>query len=403
MTATKKADIDIQLPAKFLPLMCPMRYKIFYGGRAGAKSHSFARALLVHALSGKKKILCAREYQTSIKDSVKSLLDNLIEEYGLQASFTSVRDEIRADTGSRFIFKGFHHDPQGIKSMEGVDICWVEEADTMSQQFIDVLIPTIRKPRSEIWFSYNPQRDDDPVHKAFVLARKLPPSATVVKVGWEDNPYLSSVTREALEWDREHDPEKYRHVWGGETLKISDAVVFAGKFTVGETPEPPEGTVFYHGMDFGFHPDPSTVVRFWIDEASRTLYVDREAYGTRVEIHELPDFVAQVVEDHRWPITADSARPDTIAFLRRKGYNVKPAKKGSGSIEEGISWLKNYNIVVNPGCKNAAYEFRTYAYKTDPKSGEIYPVLVDKHNHVIDALRYASEQLRKPRSRVIIC
>lgn len=211
----------VQIPDKFGVLFQPFRFKVFYGGRGGAKSRSFARVLLLMAAEKPLRILCAREVQKSIRDSVKRLLDDEIKRLGLAHKFYSTDTEIRGTNGSLFIFAGLRqHNAESIKSYEGINIVWIEEAETVSERSMDLLIPTIREEGSEIWISYNPERINGAVHKKFVI-NEPPPRSVVVKVGWEDNPWFPDVLREEMEQCRANDPEKYAHIWGGEAVLVA--------------------------------------------------------------------------------------------------------------------------------------------------------------------------------------
>jgi phage terminase large subunit len=379
--------MNIKIPKAFKPLFVPKRYKVVYGGRGGAKSASFSRALLVKAMQKQLRILCGREIQHTIADSVKKLLDDIIKQYELEGFYSSTNTEITGKNGSSFIFAGLKHNPLKIKSMEGIDIAWVEEADALSQESLDILIPTIRRDDSELWFSYNPRDENDPVHKMFVKEGR--PNAWVRKINYDENPWFPDVLRQEMEYDKSHDLDKYQHIWLGETLKLSEALVFRNKWRIEEFEMPP-GTLFLYGADWGFSQDPTTLIRFSIDEAARVIYVDYEAYGVGVEIYDIPKLFDMVPGCRKWPIKADNARPDTISYLKKKhGFNIKGAKKGAGSVEDGIEFLKSFIIIVHPRCKNTAYELGSYKYKVDAKSGDILPLLEDKNNHLIDPMRYA--------------
>ena len=168
MMQTLIEEVDIEIPAPFMDLYSPYRYKAYFGGRGSAKSHSFAKALLCEGYDKKLRILCGREVQRSIKDSVKLLLDDQIEILGLQDHYTSLQNEIRGANGTVFLFAGLGAmTTDQIKSMEGIDRCWIEEAQTISQRSLEVLIPTIRQPGSQLWFSWNPRNANDPVDKLF--------------------------------------------------------------------------------------------------------------------------------------------------------------------------------------------------------------------------------------------
>jgi phage terminase large subunit len=382
---------QIKLPEAFAALFAPYRYKVFYGGRGAAKSRSFATALIVSAFTEKERILCAREIQLSINESVKRVLDDEINRLGLSSYFLSTKTEIRCiTTGSLILFAGLRDNPDKIKSMEGVTKCWIEEAHSVSQESLDILIPTIREENSEIWFSFNPKFENDPVYKMFVTSQ--PPESYVQKVNYDDNPFFPEVLRKEMEWCRHHDIDKYRHVWEGEPVIHSAEQIFNGVWCV-ENFETSKETVFYYGSDFGFSQDPTTLIRCWID--GKTLYIDYEAYGIGVELNEIPQLYRSVPGADIWRITADSARPDTISYLKKKGFNIAGAQKGKGSIEDGIEFIRSFDVKIHPRCKNTIDEFMTYSYKTDKHTGEILPIIVDKKNHCVDALRYALEKRMK--------
>ncbi|MDE2107429.1 MAG: terminase large subunit, partial [Patescibacteria group bacterium] len=291
---------------------------------------------------------------------------------------------------------------------EGYDIAWAEEAQTLSQRSLDLLRPTIRKPGSELWFSWNPRlrptkRGDsvigDPVD-VMLRADDLPPDAAVVRANWSDNPWFPDVLRAEMEWDRRRDPDKYAHVWLGDYERVSEARVFRN-WRIEEFETPAESDVrFYYGADWGFSIDPTVLVRCWLHGS--TLYVDHEAHRVGCAITDTPALFDTVPSSRKWPIRADSARPETIDHMQRAGFRISPAVKGPNSVEDGIEFLKSHDIVVHPRCRHTADELSRYSYKVDPHTGEVLPVLEDKNNHVIDALRYALEGARiGPRPLVI--
>jgi phage terminase large subunit len=384
----------------FIELFRPHRYKVFYGGRGSGKSFSVARALILIASRATVRVLCCREIQNSIRDSSYQLLKDMVQRLGLESQFVFTDQEIRCPaTGSRFIFKGLLRNEQSVKSTEGIDICWVEEAQTVSEASWEVLIPTIRKPYSEIWITFNPLHADDPTTQRFI--EHAPPEAYVRKVNYDENPYFPEELRKELEWDKAHDFEKYLHIWEGYPRTISDAQIFKGRYVVEDFPDDlwEKADRLFFGADFGFAKDPSTLVRCFIYE--NRLYIDYEAYGVGVEIDELPELYRSVPGADKWPIKADCARPETISYLaNRSGFDISAADKWQGSIEDGIAYLKSFEkIVIHPRCKHTADEFRLYSYKTDRLTQEVLPVILDKNNHVIDGLRYAlSDYIRNPDS-----
>lgn len=384
---TSKAKIEF--PPKLKPLFKPKRYKVFHGGRGGAKSWGIAKALILMAYSQKIRILCAREVQNSIKDSVHKLLTDQINILGLSAWFDVTREAIKSKTtGSEFIFKGLRLNINDIKSTEGVDICWVEEAQTVSQESWDVLIPTIRKEGSEIWISFNPRDERDPTYQRFVL--NPPDNSVVVQINYPDNPFLPDTLRQEMEYCKRVDFEAYQHIWLGKPRAISNAVIFSGKCIVeafdDELWRKAERLLF--GADFGFAQDPSTLIRGFIFE--NRLYIEYEAYGVGVELDEMPSFYNQVPQSSSWPIKADCSRPETISYIRRKGFMIDGAEKWQGSVEDGIEHLRSFEkIVIHERCKRTIDESYLYKYKVDRITNEVLPIIVDKHNHCWDAIRYS--------------
>ena len=386
--------LQLKTPEWSLPLLEASRYKGAWGGRGSGKSHMFAEMMLEeHIMNQSQSSVCVREIQKSLNQSVKRLLEMKIQEMNAGAYF-EVQDAVikskKAD--GRIIFQGMqNHTADSIKSLEGYDRAWVEEAQSLSQTSLDLLRPTIRKPGSELWFTWNPRQASDPVD--LLLRGPTPPKdATVIRVNYADNPWFPTVLKDEMEYDKRRDPDKYQHVWRGEYLQNSQSRVFRN-WRIEDFDAPPDA-IHRLGADWGFSVDPTTLVRCHI--IGRTLYIDHEAYMVGCEIVNTPELFMQVPEAEKWPIVADSARPETISHMRRNGFpKIMTAVKGPKSVEEGIEFLKNYTIVVHPRCTHTIDELTLYSYKTDPLTGKILPVLEDKKNHVIDALRYACEAVRR--------
>lgn len=221
-----------EFPAKLEFLFKPSRYKVAYGGRGGAKSWGIARALLILAAQKPLRILCARELQTSIKDSVHKLLSDQISALGMDGLYEVTQTSIRGKNGSEFSFAGLRSNISQIKSFEGVNICWVEEAQTVSKSSWDVLIPTIREENSEIWVSFNPELAEDETYQRFVV--NPPKSAVVAKIGWEDNPWFPEVLmleKDALE---AQDPGAAKNVWGGFCRTAVEGAIFGNELAQAE-------------------------------------------------------------------------------------------------------------------------------------------------------------------------
>lgn len=383
-----RKEINLNFAPKFEVLFKPKRYKVFYGGRGGAKSWQIADALISLAYSKKTRILCTREIQNSIKDSVHKLLKDRIDAIGLSDWFSITDKEIRSSAGSEFIFKGLKHNINSVKSTEGIDICWVEEAQTVSNDSWDILTPTIRKEASEIWVSFNPQEEDDPTYQKFIV--NPPDNCISVEVNYDDNPWLPDTLRQEMEYCKKTDLEAYYHIWKGKPKKLSEAIIFKGKYEVFAFDDDlyKQADRLFFGGDFGFANDPSTLIRCFI--LNECLYIEYEAYGVGVELDEMPSFYDSVPDSRKWPIKGDNSRPETISFIKKKGFNIISAKKWQGSVEDGIAHLKSFKkIIIHERCKHMADEARLYSYKVDKKTGDVLPIIEDKHNHCWDAVRYA--------------
>lgn len=388
--------LDIQTPRVFLPLLEPSRYKGAHGGRGSGKSHFFAELLVERCLMQKTDAVCVREIQKSLNQSVKKLIESKIEALGVGGYFDILETVIRCVNGGQIIFQGMqNHTADTIKSLEGYDIAWVEEAQSLSQRSLDLLRPTIRKPGSELWFSWNPEAETDPID-LLLRGDNPPPDAAVVRANYMDNPWLPDVLRAEMDYDRKRDHDKYTHVWLGEYNNRAEARVY--KNWVVEEFERPAGTVYRLGADWGFAQDPTALIRCSIEE--NRLYIDYEAVMVGCEIVNTPDLFRSVPESDKWFITADSARPETISHMQKHGFpRVIGSTKGKGSVEDGVEFLRSFDIVVHPRCVHTIQELKTYSYKTDPLTDRVLPILEDKNNHVMDAVRYACEGVRQVREK----
>jgi phage terminase large subunit len=333
-------------------------------------------------------------------DSVRNTyleLPSHLEQPVTDLAYEITKNAIVGANGTEFLFKGIKFNTEEIKSTEGVDICWVEEAEKVSAESWDILIPTIRKDNSEIIIVFNPDSEDSPTYQRFVV--HPPKGAWVRKINYTDNPYFPDVLRQDMEWCKERDYEAYLNIWEGECKKHSNALIFAGRFKV-EDFETPLDARFYQGADWGFAKDPTTLVRCFMQD--RTIYIDREAWGVGVDLDETPALFDTIDTARKWPIKADNARPETISFMKRRGFHISGAKKWAGSIEDGIEFLKAYDIVIHPRCRHTIDEFNNYSYKVDKQTGDVLPVIVDAWNHCIDALRYSLDGVIKGRGAMKI-
>jgi len=398
---TYKIGIPPKLGAVFKPPKGAVRYRGAYGGRGSGKSFSFALMAALRGAETPLRVLCTREYQSSIKESFHAELKAAIEKYPwLKERYHVGVDYLRGQNGTEFIFKGLRRNIQAIKSMAQVDLCIVEEAEDIPETAWRDLIPTIRAPGSEIWLIWNPREEGSPVDRRFrKVARK---NAVIRELNYQDNPWFPEV----LEAERAHDiealdPGTYAHIWEGAYLENSEAEILKDKIRVADF-EPGESWHGpYQGLDFGFSQDPTAAIRVWIYD--NRLWIEYEAGKVALELDETADFVQGKIPDFEKYVTrADSARPESISYLKRNGLpKIKGVDKWPGSVEDGIKHLRSYKeIVVHPRCRETFREGRLYRYKVDPKSGDVLPVVVDKHNHFWDSVRYAlGPIIKKPKKR----
>lgn len=386
------SSLRIDTAEVFEPLLVPARYKGAKGGRASAKSHFFAGLWLEENVANKLDCVMLRETLKALEFSVKKLLESKIEQYNAGFYFEVQDRRILSKRGGVTIFEGMqNHTSESIKSLEGFDRAWFEEAQNASNKSLTILRPTIRKPGSELWFSWNPDLPTDPIEE-LLSGESLPKGAVVVEASYMDNPWLPQEMRDELEYDKRRDPDKYAHVWLGEFRRNSEARVFKN-WRIEEFDTPADALI-RQGADWGFSIDPSVLIQCYI--IGKQLFIRHEAYMIGCEIDNLPNLFHTVPNSEKWWITADSARPETISYMQKHGFpKMGAAIKGAKSLEEGVEFLKSYDIVVHPDCKHVIDELSLYSYETDPLTGKVIPKLKDKDNHMIDALRYACEGARR--------
>lgn len=384
--------------------------KVFYGGRGSGKSWAIARYLIGVARSECTRIGCFREYQSSIADSVHRLLVDQIFAMGLQHEFHITEKSIICIlTGTEFIFKGLRKSIQEVKSTEGIKYTWVEEAQNTSEESWQILLPTVaRVAGAELIISFNPDAETDPTYKRFVLS---PDGDWIVRhVNFNSNPWFGPDMDKLRMRDFALDPDAYDWIWEGKPRKLTDAIIFRNR-VVFDTFDPPEGVRYYQGLDFGFANDPNAFIRSYIVDDE--LFISEEVFGYQVEIDDLPKLIAGkdgatekelaqwnsswdakwpgIKEAKKWPIKADNARPETISYLARMGFNIVAAEKWPGSVEDGVQHLKGFKKIHIHAvrCPNMAREARLYSYKVDKKTNDILPEIVDKWNHGWDGVRYS--------------
>ncbi|WP_427864932.1 PBSX family phage terminase large subunit [Providencia stuartii] len=387
----------IEIPPKLVPVFENegVRYRGAYGGRGSAKTRTFALMTAIRGYMAAKNgqsgvILCAREYMNSLEESSMEEVKQAIRSVPWLNDFYELGEKyIRTKCRSvSYVFAGLRHNLDSIKSKARILIAWVDEAESVSETAWTKLTPTVREAGSEIWVTWNPEKDGSATDKRF---RKEPPdNAIIVEMNYDDNPWFPSVLEEERLNDQARlDAATYAWIWEGAYLENSDKQVLANKYVVQSFPDDlwKKADRLLFGADFGFAKDPNTLIRMFI--LDDCLYIEREAYGVGVELDHMPAFYDEIPEARKWPIKADSARPETISYLKRQGFNISAAKKWQGSVEDGITYLRGFKqIIIHPRCKETAKEARLYSYKIDRITGEVLPIIEDAHNHCWDAVRY---------------
>jgi len=331
--------------------------------------------------------VCIREIQKSLKFSAKKLVEDKIRLLGVSHLFEITLTEIRRNGGEGvLIFQGMQdHTADSIKSLEGFDRAWVEEAQSLSARSMELLIPTIRSDSSEIWFTWNPDQHDDAVEQLF----KDNDDAVLVHTNYLDNPWCPKVMKKQAVWQQRQDHEKYDHIWLGGYNTKSEAKIFkhcrVDEFTPVDTWDGP-----YQGLDFGFSQDPTAAIRSWIN--ANTLYIEYDDGGIGLELDHTAKFLKDKIPGFERHVTrADNARPESISYLNRHGLpRAESVDKWPGSVEDGIEFLKTFDeIVIHTRCKSMQDEARLYSYKIDKRTGDITDKVEDANNHRWDAVRYA--------------
>lgn len=398
--------LRLKVPAWARPFLQPARYHMAKGGRSSGKSHWFAERLVEKMVANPDlQWVCIREIQRSLKFSAKKLIEGKIQSLGVAHLFDVQLTEISRKGGEGIIiFQGMQdHTADSIKSLEGFDGAWVEEAQNLSHRSLELLEPTIRKDGSELWFSWNPDQPDDAVQKLCTDLQEMTPEqmadvggAVIVHVNYTDNPWCPKVARQQAKWWMRKDYERYAHVWLGGFNTKSEAQIFAGRWRVDEFTPGPAWEGPYQGGDFGFSNDPTCAVRLWIYQ--NTLYVEYDNGKTGLDLDDTADYFKKHIpgfEKHVTPF--DSARPESISYIKRHGLpKIKAVQKWPGSIEDGIEFVKTFDeIVIHTRCKDMQDEARLYSFVVDKRTGEVTDKIEDDNNHRWDAIRYALSKMIK--------
>ena len=403
-------ETNAQFPVKMASLFDKARYKVYYGGRGAGKSHSAAKALLILGAKSQIRVLCAREYQTSIKDSVHKLLCDQIELMNLHGFYEITQSAIRGKNGTEFAFVGLKNNVANVKSYEGVDYCWVEEAQTVSRHSWNTLIPTIRKEGSEIWITFNPELETDETYQRFVV--RPPEQAVVQKINWSDNPWFPEVL--ALEKDslKSRDPSAYQTVWEGLCRLTVDGAIFANEMQVAELddritkvtydPTKPVHAIF----DLGWAD--STAIWFlqFVGMETRLIRYHEDSQKTISHYLALMQTYGYMYDTLWLP---HDAQNKTLAsngksieeIVRSAGYKTRIIERTpiADSINAARTIFRNCWF-DRENCYDGLQCLRHYRYDVDPETGQFSrQPLHDIYSHGADAFRYIGLMINEPKPR----
>ena len=402
MSAPKKQRIEVPEPLgpMFTVPRGSVQYRCSHGGRGSGKSFTFALNAAIWGARESLRILATRDLQSSIKESFHAELKAAISTVPWLTSHYDVGvDYLRGRNGTEFIFRGLRHNSQAIKSLAKIDLTIVEEAEDITEESWLALEATVfRQQKSELWAIWNPRTDGSPVDKRFI--KSPPQNAIITEINHSDNPFFPEGLETLRKRERERlDLATYAHIWEGTYLENSEAQVLHGKVRIAEFEPAADWDGPYFGADWGFAQDPTAAVKLWINDGN--LYIEYEAGKVGLELDDTAPFlISRLPGIQQHAVRADSARPETISYLRRNGLpRVGAAKKWAGSVEDGIAHMRSYKeITVHPRCKETIRETRLYSYKKDRQTGDVLPIIVDAHNHYMDATRYALAPLIRRRA-----
>lgn len=374
-------EITINIPIEYKRLFdSDWREAAVYGGRYSLKSHTVARVLLIRARQKKIRVACFREFQNSIADSSHQLLKDLINQYGLTDFKVTNTSIINTVNGSDFIFNGLHNNEQSVKSTEGIDIAWVEEAQTVSNTSLEVLTPTVRKPGSQLIYTYNRLLEDDPVHHRLVLEGR--PNTLIINTNYDialKYGMMPDVIRLEMEDDRDRRPALYKHKWLGEPSS-SERKIYKDWTIINEIPH--EARLERYGLDFGYSNDPTAIVGIY--KYNGGFILDEVCYQKGLSNKQIADTLINI---DRALVIADSAEPKSIDEIRSYGINILPCVKGKDSINQGIQFVQDQKISITKRSYNLIQEYNKYLWQVD-KLDKVINVPEGGFDHLMDAIRY---------------
>lgn len=401
----KTNQINVVFPTKFYPAFEPMRYKVFYGGRGGGKSWSIAKALLIIGLQQKIRILCAREFQNSITESVHKLLSDKIADMEIDDFYEIQNTTIIGKNGTEFIFTGLRHNANKLKSFENIGIVWIEEAQNVTRNSWDILIPTIRAENSEIWVSFNPEFETDETYQRFIV--NPPVNSTIIRMNWNDNPFFPPVLKQEMESLKARDMDAYLSVWEGHCRQTLEGAIYAKELReatladrITAVPYSPTFPVSVFA-DLGWADNTS----LWFVQKIGFEYRVIRAYQNRQEMwqHYL-QYMQSLGYMYDTIFLPHDARAKSLGtgksieeITKKMGYNVRIVP--NLSVEDGINAVRS----IFPACffdeklcSDGLQALRRYRYDVDPEDSTwSRKPLHDESSHFADALRYFAVGMRE--------
>lgn len=382
----------IEIPIEYKRLFdTDWREAAVYGGRFSLKSHTVARYLLIRGRQTKTRIGCFREFQSSIAESSHKLLSDLIKQYNLTDYRITDKSITNTITGSDFLFKGLWNNEQSIKSIEGIDVAWVEEAQTVTKDSLDVLTPTVRKPGSQIIYTYNRLVESDPVHTRLVLEGR--PNTLIINVNYDiaiKYGYVPDVILQEIEDDKAHRPGLYKTKWLGEPTGLENKI-YKNWQTIDEIPI--EARLERRGLDFGYSNDPTAIVDIYYYNGAYIL--DEICYQKGLSNKQIAD----ILKSKDAMVVADSAEPKSIDEILSYGIHIIPCEKGRDSVRQGIQYVQQQKILVTKRSKNIWMEYLNFMWKVD-KNGMSINEPEHTYKHSMDAVSYGMDSL-KPRNYLL--
>jgi phage terminase large subunit len=375
------------------------RHIAFFGGRGSGKSTDFAVLIVTEAEKRKIRVLCCRQHMPSIRESSKQLIEATIMKLGLEANWRMTERSLEHVNGSEILFLGLAVNPDSLRSYSGIDILWVDEAQTINERSFNNIIPTVRDAGSQCLWGWNPDQPSDPVDR-FFRGPNPPKNAIVLEVSWRDNPgFHATELPQEMEHLKHTNPDRYKNVWEGAYDQRYERRVFPDNVAIGRPTEADFENIILvvYGLDFGFASDPSVIVKLYVIRRPgrrNVVYVAASVGAHGLPTRELPGLLDSILHDPNAAVMADNSRPETIEDLCARGYDIRPVKKYPGSLRDGIEELRGCDLLVDPDCPEVHQELIGYAWQVDDRTGQILNKLNPKGaDHYCDAIRYALSAL----------